>query len=49
MAVDTDRAPRPLTLHFGLTFPALPCAALRVDVGDAGGAFETESVMRHLQ
>lgn len=35
------------TLHveFNITFPALPCRAIRLDAGDVGGRFETESMM----
>lgn len=43
MSVDTNLRP---TMHvaFNLTFPALPCEAVRMDMGDVGGRFETESM-----
>jgi len=44
MEVDTALT---ATLHveFNITFPALPCRTIRVDSGDVGGAYETESMM----
>lgn len=45
MVVDTELRPR-MRIEFDLTFPALPCHALRLDTGDVGGRFETESMHR---
>lgn len=43
MVVDTSIRP---TMHvtYDITFPALPCEAIRLDTGDVGGRFETESM-----
>ena len=43
MVVDTSIRP---TMHvtYDITFPALPCEAIRLDTGDVGGKFETESM-----
>ena len=48
MAVDTSRDDK-LRLTFDITFPALPCQALRMDTGDVSGKFETESMAKMLQ
>lgn len=43
MVVDTSIRPR-MHFEYDLTFPALPCPAIRMDSGDVGGRFETESM-----
>ena len=42
MRVDTARRER-LHVTFNVTFPALPCEALLLDVGDVSGKWQTES------
>ena len=36
-------------VEFNITFPALPCRAIRVDTGDISGKFETEGGMQHAR
>ncbi|KAG7670376.1 hypothetical protein Ndes2437A_g04899 [Nannochloris sp. 'desiccata'] len=43
MVVDTSIRPK-MHFEYDLTFPALPCHAIRMDSGDVGGRFETESM-----
>lgn len=35
-----------ITIHFDVTFPALPCRVIRVDTGDVSGKYETEAMMK---
>lgn len=48
MVVDGLRKPS-VHIEFNLTFPSLPCRAIRVAAGDSSGHFETESVMEQVQ
>lgn len=48
MAVDKSQLDL-LHFSFDITFPALPCRALRMDTGDVSGKFETESMMQMAQ
>jgi hypothetical protein len=48
MEVDTGRSAL-LHLTFDVTFPALPCQAVRMDTGDVSGKFETETMMKAAQ
>ena len=43
MAVDTSLRPT-MHIEYDITFPALPCHAIRIDTGDVGGKFETETM-----
>lgn len=45
MSVDTQRR---TTMHvtFNITFPALPCQAIWIDIGDVSGNFETEAMAK---
>lgn len=41
MRVDTERE-KMLRIDFNLTFPALPCSTLMMDVGDVSGSYASE-------
>ena len=47
MAVDTALRPT-MYMEYNITFPALPCQAIRMDTGDVGGKFETESMHQQI-
>jgi Endoplasmic Reticulum-Golgi Intermediate Compartment (ERGIC) len=38
-----------LRIEFDVSFPALPCQALRLDLGDVAGNFQTEGGIRIAQ
>ena len=44
LGVDLSRR-ETLHINFDISFLALPCEALLMDVGDAAGKFQTESAM----
>lgn len=48
MLVDASMSSH-LRVEFNLTFPALPCRALRVFTGDTSGKFESESGMENTR
>lgn len=44
MFVDTSRDPT-MRMEFDITFPALPCSAVMMDMGDGSGQHHTEASM----
>ncbi len=48
LKVDTSRHER-LHITFNLTFPALPCEALAMDVQDVSGKFQTDAGITHAR
>lgn len=47
MSVDASRE-ETMHIRFNITFPALPCRAIRVTMGDSSGNFETESILKQV-